>query len=149
MLYTKLIRIQGRNSSVLGDEAQGHANLPDMLQGSYSPKSVQVTDTLLSSFTRLSCEEQMSVMRQLFSYHCTTARGIDVPHDYLHLSMCAMKNFAAGGKSNVLYSLAKGFGTMRPDQSDTCFPVKRMPFGLVEYMANFFISTPGSTVSFD
>ena len=146
--YTQKL-IQGHGYSVLGDEARGQASLPETLQGIYSPKSVQFTDTLLSSFTRLSCEEQMSLLRQLFSYHCATAHDIDVPEDYLHLSVCAVKNFTAQGKSNVLYNLAKGFGMMRPDQSDTCFPMKRMPFGMVEYMANFYISTPGSNVSFD
>ena len=47
---------------------------------------------------------------------------------------------------NVLYELAQGLGTMRPDQSDTCFPMTRMPFGMVEYMTTFFNSTPESNV---
>ena len=39
---------------------------------------------------------------------------------------------------NVLYNLAKGIGTMRPDQSDSSFSIKQMPLGLVEYIAHFF-----------
>ena len=34
--------------------------------------------------------------------------------------------------------LPKVFGTIRPDQSDSHFPIKRMPLGLVEYIAQFF-----------
>jgi hypothetical protein len=40
----------------------------------------------------------------------------------------------------VLYSLAKGIGTMREDQSDSKFSTKRMPLGLMEYIANFFVA---------
>ena len=39
--------------------------------------------------------------------------------------------------SNVIYNLAKGFGTMRQDGSDSQFPTQRMPMGLVEHMASF------------
>ena len=31
-------------------------------------------------------------------------------------------------------------GTECPDQTDSCFPVSRMPMGLVEYIANFFVA---------
>ena len=88
----------------------------------------------------------MSLLCQFFSYHCVTASDVDVPADYLHLSLCAMKNLKKHGKLNFLYELAKGFSTMRPNQSDTCFPMTRMPFRMLEYMAAFFNSTPGSNV---
>ena len=87
----------------------------------------------------------MSVLCQLFSHHCATAHGVHVPEDYLRLSLCALKNFEAHGKLNIVYELAKGLGTMRPNQSDTCFPMTRMPFGMMDYMAAFFNSTPIST----
>ena len=41
---------------------------------------------------------------------------------------------------NVLYNLAKGLGTPRLDGSDSRFPAKRMPMGLVEYATNFFVA---------
>ncbi len=49
--------------------------------------------------------------------------------------MTRLKNH---GRSNVVYNLAKGVGT---EQSDSCFPVCRMPMGLVEYVTNFFSAT--------
>ena len=35
-----------------------------------------------------------------------------------------------------MYNLAKGLGTQRADQSDSRFPTKRMPMGLIECFAN-------------
>ena len=48
----------------------------------------------------------------------------------LHLKQC--------DRSNILYSLAKGLSTLRPDGSDSKFPAKRMPAGLLQYMVEFF-----------
>lgn len=107
---------------------------------------MQETDTFLSQFQYLSYEEQMSLLSQFFSHHCAASHDLKVPEDYLRLSVFAMKHLEAHGKLNVLYELARGLGTMRTDCSDSCFPIKRMPFGMVEYMAAFFNSTPGSNV---
>ena len=64
--------------------------------------------------------------------------GVYVPADFLQLSISAMKHLANGGHSNVLYGIAKGMGTVRTDNSDSVFPVKRVVTGLVEYCVNFF-----------
>ena len=114
----------------------------------YSPKSVQITDTLLETFKSYSCEEQMKFLSQCVSYHCRAYHQMDVPDDFLQLSLSAMENLQANGKTNVLYGLAKGLGRLRLGSSESCFPVSRMPFGLLEYMVNFFNSSPGSNVSF-
>lgn len=66
---------------------------------------------------------------------------IHVPEDYLIYSAQAMNQLSISGRSNVLYKLSKGIGTMRPDNSDSCFPCKRMPMGMLEYMADFFACT--------
>lgn len=114
----------------------------------YSPKSVQITDTLLETFKSYSCEDQMTFLSQCVSYHCRAYHQMDVPDDFLQLSLSAMENLQANGKTNVLYGLAKGLGRLRLGSSESCFPVSRMPFGLLEYMVNFFNSSPGSNVSF-
>ena len=66
---------------------------------------------------------------------------IHVPEDYLIYTAQAMNQLSVSGRSNVLYKLSKGIGTMRPDNSDSCFPCKRMPMGMLEYMTDFFAST--------
>lgn len=76
----------------------------------------------------------------LFSIYCERELNILVPPDFLKFAAVAMERLKSCNRSNVLYSLAKGLGTMRNDQSDSCFPVKRMPMGLIEYACNFFVS---------
>ena len=61
-----------------------------------------------------------------------------MPDGYLEYSANAMANLRHNSRSNVLYNLAKGLGTLRADGSDSRFPVKRMPMGLIEYLASFF-----------
>ena len=48
----------------------------------------------------------------------------------LHLKQC--------DRLNILYSLAKSLGALKPDGSDSKFPAKRMPAGLLQHMVNFF-----------
>ena len=73
--------------------------------------------------------------------------GLDLPPDFVQLVLAAMKHLQDAGRLNVIYDLAKGFGTKRPDGSDSYFPTKRMPMGLLQYMAQFFVSKPGQHVS--
>ena len=40
--------------------------------------------------------------------------------------------------SNVIYKLAKAIGSMHPNGLDSRLPAKRMPMGLLEYIANFY-----------
>ena len=78
---------------------------------------------------------QISQISRQFSsllYH------LDVPQDYLELSVQAMLHLKQCDRSNILYSLAKGLGTLKPDGSDSKFPAKRMPAGLLQHMVNFF-----------
>ena len=69
------------------------------------------------------------------------SKEVSIPDDYLIYTAQAMNQLSISGRSNVLYKLSKGIGTMRPDDSDSCFPCKRMPMGMLEYMADFFSST--------
>ncbi len=79
----------------------------------------------------------MDSISMLFSNHCKEI-GLDVPNKFLQLSASAMINLCENNHSNTVYNLVLGIGTMRADGSDSCFPVKRMPMGLVEYAASFF-----------
>ena len=65
---------------------------------------------------------------------------LKVPCDFLVLASSAMVRLAEKHRSNILYNLVKGISTMRRDGSDSRFPTQRMPFGLVEYSASFFIA---------
>ena len=58
--------------------------------------------------------------------------------DFLLPAASAMSQLSIGGRTNVVYNLAKGMGTLRPDSKESRFPINRMPVGLVEYAAQFF-----------
>lgn len=51
-----------------------------------------------------------------------------------------MVRLKAGNRTNVVYNLAKGIGTCRNNDTESHFPVGKMPMGLVEYTANFFVA---------
>ena len=66
--------------------------------------------------------------------------AIDVPNDFLPLCLQAITNLKENERSNLLYNLAKGLGTKKKDTNETLFPLNRMPLGLLEYTASFYIS---------
>lgn len=82
--------------------------------------------------------EALSLMA--FTQVCEEELGLKVPKNFLLFASSAMVQLAKKHRSNVLYNLAKGIGTMREDQSDSRFPTQRMPMGLVEYTTNFFVA---------
>ncbi len=75
------------------------------------------------------------------------ADNITVSCNFIELSLEAMKYLKLCGRSNVLDSLARGLGTKRQDGEDSLFPAKRMPMGLLEYMANFYAAEKLPSVS--
>lgn len=89
---------------------------------------------------QLSPDCSMEYLSTIFAQVCEKKRGVKVPEDFLVLASSAIHRLSEKGRSNILYSLAKGIGTMREDGSDSRFPTQRMPMGLVEYTANFFVA---------
>ena len=59
-----------------------------------------------------------------------------------------MKNLANSGRSNVVYKLVKGLGTIREDGTDLCFPTKHMPMGLLKNMSDFYSCRTINSVTF-
>lgn len=66
--------------------------------------------------------------------------GVSILADFIKLSLHGMQRLQGAGRLNVLYLLVKGFGT------DSLFPTIRMPMGLLQYMAQFFVSKCGQHV---
>ena len=71
---------------------------------------------------------------------CREKLDVEVCSDFLQVSSSAMVQLKAGNRSNVVYNLAKGIGTCRENETESRFPVGKMPMGLVEYTANFFVA---------
>lgn len=83
--------------------------------------------------------EDLVVLSRSFS-ELLMKRGISLPDDFLTYSAEAMMQLLKSNRSNVVYKLVQGIGTLRSDGFDSCFPCKRMPMGLLEYMTDFFSS---------
>ena len=96
--------------------------------------------TAISLLKMASDEELMRVVSHLFQQLALTKYGVHIPADFLQLSLIAVRHLNQCGRSNVVYGVAKAIGTMRPDESDSRLPARRMPMGLLEYMVNFFNS---------
>lgn len=93
---------------------------------------------LLHMFSKLPLDVHLQSLSRLFSSYLSATSSVSVPDDFLCHAAAAMINLHNGGRSNVLYNLAKGVGTQRQDKTDTRFPIKHMPMGLIEYATQFF-----------
>ena len=61
-----------------------------------------------------------------------------VPDDFLELATNGMVHLHKCNLSNVMYLMCQALGAMKPDQSDTLLPAKRMLMGLIEHIVDIF-----------
>ncbi|XP_065917202.1 uncharacterized protein [Dysidea avara] len=93
---------------------------------------------IMEMLNQLPEESRLPLLSELFSLCVSMLFKLSVPDDFLCLAASAMVQLSSGGHTNVLYNLAKGMGTLRPDKSEPRFPINKMLMGLVEYTALFF-----------
>ena len=89
----------------------------------------------------------LDAITELFTKYCAERCGLEVGEDFLRHAVCAMQNLKEAGRLNVIYHLSKSFSVQRSDGSDTLFPRKRMPMGLLEFMSGFFTASDSRNVS--
>ena len=94
--------------------------------------------TAYDTLRALPNEDLLKMIASLFQDFALTNYGVQIPSDFLYLSVCAIQHLNQCGRSNVLYGLTKAIETMRSDGSDSRLPAKRMPAGLIEHMVSFF-----------
>ena len=102
--------------------------------------TIESIDTLLPAVQQicdLETEEHLKLVGEIFTAYCFRW-NLTVHEDFLELTVKAMSQLNINGRTNILYALAKGLGTLRSDGSDTLFPCKQLVTGLLEYSANFF-----------
>ena len=110
--------------------------------------NVLTVDTLSELFDKvaiLDADQHLQALSDMFSTYCSQV-GLDVPGDFIRYSVQGMQQLSTTGRTNFLYTLAKGLGTRRSDGEDSVFPVKQLIAGLFEYSANFFVSVHKSQV---
>ena len=134
---------------------QPPVQLPDMSSGvpPPAPPPKQMTTAEITSYCHqalvpLQAEAHLEILSELFSIYLRENSEIrSVPRDFLELVVQGMRHLGEAGRSNIIYSLAKAVGTMRPDGSDSLLPTKNMPMGLIEYAVNFFTASSIQKVS--
>lgn len=109
--------------------------------------TTHVTKLIWSWFEVSSAGDSILVLNECFQ---VTAEKMGIETNVLnfpHLSLKSMKTLQDLGKTNTIYNLSKVVGELRPDGSGTLIPLKRMPFGMVQYIIDFFASTNVMQVS--
>ena len=90
----------------------------------------------------LQAEQQLNILSELFSMYLRENSDIRlVPSDFLELVVRGMRHLQEAGQTNIIYSLAKAVGMMRPDGSDSLLAMKNMPMVLIEYAINLFTAS--------
>ena len=110
-------------------------------------ESQNMTEVIAEWLKNLEEHKKLEEISKLFQSYVLVNYSVTVPSDFLELSARAMAQLKLHNRSNVLYKLAKSMGTLRRDRSDSCFPMKRMPMGMIEYIADFFVSDEMQQVS--
>ena len=103
--------------------------------------TMHVTKLITSWFEVSSIGDSILVLNECFQ---VTAEKMGIETNVLnfqHLSLKSMKTLQDLGKTNTIYNLSKVVGEPRPGGSGTLIPLKRMPFGMVQYIIDFFAST--------
>jgi len=93
--------------------------------------------TIAYLFGKLSAAVKLQVLSTLLSTYMASEVCVSVPDDFLSHAANAMVNLSNSRRTNVLYNLAKGIGSLRVDGTPR-FPTDHMPMGLIEYMASFY-----------
>ena len=91
-------------------------------------------------------EDHLTFVSEIFTAYCSR-QNVTVPQDFILLVVKGMIQLHATGRSNILYSLAKGLGSQRSDGSDSLFPCKQLVAGIVEHCINFFAASSIGQVS--
>ncbi len=123
------------------DDAKAEYKLANKTNSSCPMMNNCVLSGTGQTISELSREEQIGVVTKLFQEYALLHYERVYPSDYLILSLEAMVQLDRGGRTNVMYNLAKAIGTKRPNSQESRLPVSRMPMGLIEYCSNFFCSS--------
>ena len=109
-----------------------------------SPEVVAMDDPLFEAFVSLPQQDQVSLVSDLLSHIADKQHSVSVPKS----SSAAKRNGTLNRKNkpNLIYDFCRGLGSLRPDGSDSLIPTSRMPFGLLQYLIEFFTTQGGLNV---
>lgn len=125
------------SSSVVAHSPNWHINKESHCHGD------TITD-IVNSMGNMSDKIRTDLIQNLLVYHMQIQFGCQytayIPPNFVELCCKAFKELLDSGKDNIVYHLAKGLGTKRPDGCGPRLPTDRMPFGLLSYNIRYFSS---------
>ena len=77
----------------------------------------------------MDAKQQLSFLAEVFT-SIAERENLSVPHDFLYMSLQAMKQLQANGRSNMLYGFAVGLGRKKKKMAVILFPSKKVITGL-------------------
>ncbi len=113
-----------------------------------SPEVVAMDDPLFEAFVSLPQQDQVNLVSDLLSHIADKQHSVSVPKDFVPLLLKGMAHLNRKNKPNLIYDFCRGLGSLRPDGSDSLIPTSRMPFGLLQYLIEFFTTQGGLKVSY-
>ena len=81
----------------------------------------------MEHLSKLSCDDQLSLLSEAFSHLASKEHDLQVPGDFMPLALSGMQRLKNAGRSDVIYGICKCIGSSRPDGSDSWIPTNRMP----------------------
>ena len=92
-------------------------------------------------FQSLESSQQLEFLSKAFTTFLEQNSSINTipPTDFLQLVVQGMEQLCIAGRTNVIYSLAKGLGTIREGSTESLLPTGRMPMGMIEDIINFLL----------
>ena len=134
-------KLESNSSASINTCNRSTINICESVQTDIDPSTVYYL------YDKISAEVKLEVMSKLFSTYMASDMCVSVPGDFLTFAAKAMMNLKSSGRTNVLYNLAKGMGSLRADGATSRFPTDRMPMGLIEYTASFYVCDNVNQVS--
>lgn len=97
-------------------------------------RSIDTLEVVSEKLNLIESDEQLKFLDELFA-------KLHLPPSFLSYCVKGMLRLQESSRSNFLYGLAKGLGTLRSSGADSVFPTKQIIAGMVEYSINFFNAT--------
>lgn len=100
-----------------------------------------LTDSFKLRLSTMSTDDQLSTVNELFQFIAARQDpAVSIPSDFLAQSLSCMQRLKVAMRYNILYGVARGYGTMCEDGSDSRIPLKQMPTVMLVYVVSFFNS---------
>ena len=120
-LNESLLAIEQRSSTSDQSKERSQASVSVSTTQSINIEVINTLEQVLQQLLIIEPQKQLHVLKELFSNYASKF-NVSVPGDFIDHSIKGMKNLKDARRSNIIYAMARGFGTQRHSGDDTLFP---------------------------